>query len=113
MDKAGSYNYSDYELLRTIRKYNYLPSNMIGFDSEIAEEYSNVWHLDRTSNSVEVIKKAEKFDSDVLYDKFNKLLFDFTLDNALYSIFRSTPKPPRVNVVSVGVGVGKTTKLKK
>ena len=110
MDRAGSYNYSDYELLRTIRKYNYLPSNMIGFDSELVGEYSNVWYLDRTSNNVEVIERAEKYGSDVLYGKFSIFLERI---NNRYFLKQNNIEIPRINVCSVGVGIGKSHKLKR
>ena len=110
MDRAGSYNYSDYELLRTIRKYNYLPSNMIGFDSELVGEYSNVWHLDRTSNNVEVIERAEKYGSDVLYGKFSIFLERI---NNRHFLKQNNIEIPRINVCSVGVGIGKSHKLKR
>ncbi|MDB4752192.1 hypothetical protein OAF78_00310 [Winogradskyella sp.] len=111
MDKAGSYNYSDYELLRTIKHYNYLPSNIDTFDSELIGEYSNIWHLDRTSNSVEVIQKAEKYDSDMLYSKFSQFLE--TINNRDMLKANYNIKTERINICSVGVGIGKSHKLKK
>ena len=110
MDLSNTYEKCDYEILRTIKKYNYLPSNIDSFDESLIGLYSNIYSLDRASNKIDVIKRSKKKNSDELYSNFSLELERISNKGFLENI---GVKIPRINVINVGVGIGKSHKLKK
>jgi hypothetical protein len=113
MVKSGTYNESDFELLRTFRsnKYNYLPSSINTFDPDLIDQYSNIYSLDRPSREVEILKSCEKLDSDEIYNKFS--LEIERIANREWLLRNLEKEIPRINVIKASVGIGKSHKLKK
>lgn len=108
MCKAGIYKPEDFQLLVSVKNYNYLPSDISNFDIALIGSYKNLLSIDKVRNGVQVLKPVEKIEVDVIYNNFGIQIERIANRKFLKN---NGVDIKQINILKACVGSGKTQKI--